>query len=411
LTEHLNGGILDDRSLLADGRNETETQTLREWTTTWTATVPYRDRHGSSASSNTYSSTTSASQYSQITSSSPSTYSGSERDVSDGTLASLLETDCEQWHYQTQQGSQSYAPVSPTLPGFPYYQPQSPLYEGASSPLFTSPVAQYPVTQSPSTVIYTSNVVASTQVYIPPQPVYAYHVPYMSNTFSPSSAPVSPTSPTSPPLIKTEARKIIITQLPHGITSSTLRELLTKTISNSKHATPFSSSSVQSIEIATHVDGKAKGHAFAVFQTHTIAKTVVQAIDGLQFQGRVLSARFAKEGAEPSSRYCSGVREEQVVASSAELFQLSALGAQWWGFGGESKANPRISEQKMEGGVEERHSESKPHNERKESSGETMTIINGGVATQKSPRPMSAPVVVDGSSSSGSQGKDRKHPS
>jgi RNA recognition motif-containing protein len=285
------------------------------------------------------------------------------------------------------------------------------MYEGASSPLFNSPVAQYPVTQSPSTVIYTSNVVASTQVYIPPQPVYAYPVPYMSSNFSPASAPVSPTSPTSPPLIKTEARKIIITQLPHGITSSALHELLTKTISNSKHTATFSSSSVQSVEIATHVDGKAKGHAFAVFETHAIAHTVVRAIDGLRFQGRVLSARFAKEGAEPSSRYYSGVREEQVVASSAELFQLSGLGAQWWGFGGESKANLRISEQKTEGNSAEGRSEIKSHNAREQSSGENMTMVNGGVAAWKSPGPMNAPVVVDGSSSSVSRGKDRMHPS
>jgi hypothetical protein len=78
-SEHLNGGILDDRSLLADGRNETETQTLRDWTTTWPPAASYRDRNGSSSSSHTYSSST-ASQYS-----SPSTYSGSDIDVSDST--------------------------------------------------------------------------------------------------------------------------------------------------------------------------------------------------------------------------------------------------------------------------------------------------------------------------------------
>lgn len=76
LTEHLNGGILDDRSLLADGRNETETQTLRDWTTAWSPAASYRDRNGSSSSSHTYSSST-ASQYS-----SPSTYSGSDIEVS-----------------------------------------------------------------------------------------------------------------------------------------------------------------------------------------------------------------------------------------------------------------------------------------------------------------------------------------
>lgn len=79
IVEHLNGGILDGRSLLADGRNETETQTLRDWTTTWNSSIPYRNRNGSSDLSHTYSSPTPA-LYSQAN---PSpTYSGFETEVS-----------------------------------------------------------------------------------------------------------------------------------------------------------------------------------------------------------------------------------------------------------------------------------------------------------------------------------------
>lgn len=223
----------------------------------------------------------------------------------------------------------------------------------------------------------------------------------MTSPYSSSSA--SPTSP--PPVVKTEARKIIITQLPHGITSSALHELLTKIVSSSKRLSSYSSAPVQSIEIATHVDGKAKGHAFAVFETHAIAKVVVRAVDGMRFQGRVLSARFAKEGAEPS-RYGSGMGEKQTIVSSTELFQTSdSVSGQWWGNGSGSKGSTEMERRAGDRGRET--SESKAQTEGKEAAGKDVVVPRSDVPKRSGA--MSAPAVVDGSSSRGSHGKERKH--
>lgn len=310
-----------------------------------------------------------------------------------------LKTNHEKWHYQTQQGSQGY-PVSPTYSTtFQYYQPQSPVYDGPSSPIYASPISQYPVATTPSGVVYTTNIVAATQLYMPQQ-AYTYAVPYMNSSYS--SNPTSPTSP--PPVVKTEARKIIITQLPHGTTSSALHELLTKIVSNSKRLSHYSSAAVQSIEIATHVDGKAKGHAFAIFETHTVAKTVIRAVDGMRFQGRVLSARFAKEGAEPA-RYSSVMSEKQAVVSSAELFQAQdSASGQWWGHGNETNGTMKM-EQKAKGDSG-RESASKSPRSSKEADEKDGVVVSSEV---KKSRGMSAPVVVDGSSSRGSHGREKKH--
>ena len=293
------------------------------------------------------------------------------------------------WHYQTQPGSQSYASASPTYSSFQYYSPQSPIYDGASSPIYTSPVSPYPIAASPSGVVYTSNVVAATPFYIAQQQAYTYALQCMTSPYTSSSA--SPTSP--PPMVKTEARKIIIRQLPHGTTSSALHELLTKIVSNSKRSLSCSSTPVQSIEIATHVDGKAKGHAFAIFESHAIAKTVMHVVDGMRFQGRVLSARLTKEGAEPAG-YGPALGERQLAISSAELSQTfdGAQGQIWGGKGGAGGKGRSGSKLETDG---------------KEVDGEAAVVASSG-ETKRSGA-MSAPAVVDGSSSKGSHGKEKKH--
>jgi hypothetical protein len=239
-----------------------------------------------------------------------------------------------------------------------------------------------------------------------PQQVYTYAVPYMGSAYS--NTCVSPTSPPAPSVIKTEARKIIITQLPHGTTTAALHELLTTIISSSKRLSNLSVSPVQSIELATHVDGKPKGHAFAILETHAIAKTVAKAIEGLRFQGRVLGARLAKEGAEPSPRYGG----KQGAALSTELFQfsepVSGPGAQWWGYGDVSKAAPEISEHRAAKDGAKGRSAGKPQTKVKEG-GESVVVSSDGEVVGKRSGAMSAPVVVDGSSHRASHGKDKKH--
>lgn len=223
-----------------------------------------------------------------------------------------------------------------------------------------------------------------------------------------SNTCISPTSPPAPSVIKTEARKIIITQLPHGTTTAALHELLTTIISSSKRLSNISVSPVQSIELATHVDGKPKGHAFATFETHAIAKNVAKEIKGLRFQGRVLDARLAKEGAEPSSRYGG----KHGATSSTELLQFSepvpVPGAQWWGYGDMSKATAEISEHRAAKDSGKGRSGSKPQTNGKDG-GESMVVSSDGEAVGKRSGAMSAPAVVDGSSHRSSHGKDKKH--
>jgi hypothetical protein len=283
--------------------------------------------------------------------------------------------------------------MSPTYSTFQLYPAQSPVYDGPSSPIYASPVSPYQVATSPSGVVYAGNVVAPTQLFMSQQPAYAYTMPYLNSPYHSSSA--SPASP--PPMVKTEARKLIITQLPHSTTSSSLHELLTQIVSNSKRSSSYSSTPVQSIEIATHIDGKAKGHAFAIFETHTIAKSVKEVVNGMRFQGRVLSARFAKEGAEPA-RSVPGLAEKQVTISSAELFPTSNI----------ALGKPRGGGRGGRGGeVGTLKSETKLQTREKEVNGDTGMVANN--SETKRAGAMSVPVVVDGSSSRGSHGKDKKH--
>lgn len=218
-----------------------------------------------------------------------------------------------------------------------------------------------------------------------------------------SSNPTSPTSP--PPVVKTEARKIIITQLPHGTTSSALHELLTKIVSNSKRLSGYSSSAVQSIEIATHVDGKAKGHAFAIFETHTIAKVVVRALEGMRFQGRVLSARFAKEGAEPA-RYSTWTAEKQPMVSSTELYQApDTANGPWPGY--DQGSNESSAPRQADTGVCAREKSDSKSPDGSDSDKKPGAVANNGES--KRSVAMCVPAVVDGSSGRASHGKEKKH--
>jgi len=88
------------------------------------------------------------------------------------------------------------------------------------------------------------------------------------------------------PVVQTEARKIIIKGLPRDTREDAL-------------ITHINSSAIQHVEFARHSDGRLKGHAFVIFDSHRIAKKVVDTIDGQRFQNRPLRATLAKEGVEP----------------------------------------------------------------------------------------------------------------
>lgn len=62
---HLDGGVLDHRSIMADGRNETETLTLCDMASTWTPTLTQRHR-GTTATCDIYQSDPSIGEYHQL---------------------------------------------------------------------------------------------------------------------------------------------------------------------------------------------------------------------------------------------------------------------------------------------------------------------------------------------------------
>ena len=224
----------------------------------------------------------------------------------DGSTTSTMNDLCQ--YYSTASSISNYPPVTPTFSPLQYVQQRTPRYDTAQYSIQQS-VDQFSLPAPTGGLVYAGDLVPSTPVYCP-APVRAYAVP--SNY---REAPISPPSttsgyhapPDSTPVVKTEARKVIITQLSSSTSVAELKEQLVKIISKSNPKARISSSASQSmiheLEIATHSDGKPKGHAFAVFETYELARHVITSLDGLRYRGRTLSARFAKEGAEPANRH------------------------------------------------------------------------------------------------------------
>ena len=165
----------------------------------------------------------------------------------------------------------------------------------------------------------------SAPVYTPPTPPTApYSVPMVY-----SETPIAPpatdyyASPTST-LIKTEARKVIITQLPQSTSTADLHDLLFSTIAQMSKS--YSYEAVEDVEIATHADGTPRGHGFAVLESYSLAKSVVKSLDGFKFQGRTLQARFAKEGVEPTTRQYLAQEELHPTMPSTGESQASVHG-------------------------------------------------------------------------------------
>jgi RNA recognition motif-containing protein len=133
---------------------------------------------------------------------------------------------------------------------------------------------------------------------------------YMETPFSlPSTINCSRQKPAPTAIIKPESRRIITQQLPQTTSSVDLMNLLVKKVPKEEFKPSRSSNwGIQQLDIAVPSDGKSMRHAFVVFDTHQMAIHVVTTLNGLWFQGGVLNARFAEEGA--------GVSKEQPVKIS-----------------------------------------------------------------------------------------------
>jgi RNA recognition motif-containing protein len=140
--------------------------------------------------------------------------------------------------------------------------------------------------------------VTTTPVYvtpIPQTPVYTYTAPtptptpYLEAPFSTQAVPAT---------IKMEARKIVITQLPHSASYYDLEKLLFKYITRamSKSSPNGPHKELEELSIETRLNKKPRGHAFAILGSEQLARSVAKNLDGVQFRGRILKARLAKEG-------------------------------------------------------------------------------------------------------------------
>jgi RNA recognition motif-containing protein len=128
----------------------------------------------------------------------------------------------------------------------------------------------------------------------------AFNTGLMSSSSTVRSIQQIPTGTVNGPVVQTEARKVIIKGLSRDTSEAALVSLIdqfSSRSSSSRSRRPHSSA-IQHIDLARHSDGRLKGHAFIIFETHRIAKKVVDAIDGHKFQGRELRATLAKEGVE-----------------------------------------------------------------------------------------------------------------
>ncbi|KAE8441231.1 hypothetical protein EG329_005595 [Mollisiaceae sp. DMI_Dod_QoI] len=219
------------------------------------------------------------------------------------------EADNLQWMGQMVSHGGNYSPVSPVFSTGPHMLQTS----------FANPQVNYCsmppqhigyMATPPATPTYTQAVPIAYACYLPvAQVIPAQHIPvqpqYQYQTMVPET----------PHIVHTEARKIIITHLSHSTTEKELQSLLERASRRSKSSSNNHREDypIESFEIPRHSDGKAKGHAFAIFSSSHIAKRAVDALHGRTFQRRELKARLTKEGAE-STGHPSPTQEQEMCS-------------------------------------------------------------------------------------------------
>ncbi|KAK0100483.1 hypothetical protein ONS95_008432 [Cadophora gregata] len=210
------------------------------------------------------------------------------------------------------------SPMSPSFSESSYYQPPSPHYYQTQTFNNFSPQNEYMQAMQPGMVLVPMSRMQQPLYMVPVEP-QMQHLPQAPSPHHPQMFPLpQPPSPAPKPelhqppkVIKTEARKIIITKLPLSCSEKDLQELITS-VSSTRSRSPRTAGHrtspegtryhLQHLEIARHSNGSPKGHAFAVLESYYTAKCTIDALNGLSWQGRTLQARFAKEGVESKSR-------------------------------------------------------------------------------------------------------------
>jgi RNA recognition motif-containing protein len=153
------------------------------------------------------------------------------------------------------------------------------------------------------------------------------------------------------------------------------------------------------VDLARHSDGRLKGHAFIIFETHRIAKKVVDAINGHKFQGRELRASLAKEGVEPAETVYQHQQQQQ------QQQQQPGYLAPEYKSESPSMTFVKVGERQSEALKECMDTRSDVNGERsskpskgKEKAGESRSEDRGAKSRPKNKDPMrGTPAVVDGS--------------
>ena len=305
-----------ERCLMVDGRNETKVTCIKAAVSPAITFLPQRSRHDSSSSTDTYLSST-AGYYDHENMSSSSVYPRNEG-VSSSMIGSISNSErCakgSQW-YSQHQAVVTSSPVLPGSHGVLYHQQPSQTYDDTLSAYISR---DYFPSPSPSNLVFAGNMPLATPVYIPPLP----QSPMYSNAMLLTYPGFHSSTVIAAPSIQPEARKIIITQLPPGISSGQLQQLLYKYIDRSKARSSENSpqDELHDLVIVPHTNRRPRSHAFATLGSEQIAHYLVKSLNGYRFQGREIKARFAKEGVNSSTQH-SSASTSLFLASPYQTFE------------------------------------------------------------------------------------------
>lgn len=304
-----------------------------------------------------------------------------------------------QWNQQTPSN------YSPVYSAGPYYQPPSPNYEAPLNTFAVNQPLEYLTAAPQPAIVYAGNMAPSTPVYMPQrQPVYAcFPMAFDTGLMSPPNTvrtiQQGSTGTFSGPVVQIEARKVIIKGLPRDTSEAALINLIDQFCSRSSSSRSHRSyrSSIQHVDLAQHSDGRLKGHAFIIFETHSIAKKVVEAIDGHKYQGRELRATLAKEGVEPAEN----VYQQQQLQQPQQQGYLAPE------YKSESPSMTFVKVEERQGAALKECTDTRPDrngegsskpNKGKEKAGDSRSEDRGAKSRPKNKDPMrGTPAVVDGS--------------
>ncbi|EDO04457.1 predicted protein [Sclerotinia sclerotiorum 1980 UF-70] len=273
--QYLQGGMMDNRALCADGRNETESIQVRDLAMPWTA------------------------QYSCESTTSDPTPPAPIPSVSSARSGPIQQMSFYQMT-PAANGTSTTTSISTTFNDRGITQIRS---------VGIYPNAPLPPTFDP--ILYAGDVVPSTPMFTSPLQTF---------TSSPPFLPIAEQYDTMS-IVKS---KVIVTQIPHHASTTDLRNLIhagikAKFLDTSSAENPLAA--LCSMKIEKHPDGRQKSHAFLSFETCSMARAIVDMLDGVDFKGRNLRVKLAKEGAEPRQ---SPMRP--TGSASASILQLRDRG-------------------------------------------------------------------------------------